>query len=55
MAISPPIKIFYYDKEAGKECVHVLIGYKLGLLEYESVLTGRTVLLTLEEAIKHRI
>jgi len=55
MAISPPIKIFYLDKEAGKECVHVLVGFKLGLLEYESVLTGRTVLLTLEEALKHRI
>ena len=55
MTISPPIKILYYDREAGMECVHVLIGYKLGKLEYESVLTGRTVLLTLEEALKHRI
>ena len=53
--MAPPIKIFYFDKEAGKQCVHILVGYKLGLLEYESVLTGRTVLLTLEEAIKHRI
>jgi len=55
MAVAPPLKILYYDKEAGKECVHALIGYKLGKLEYESVLTGRTVLLTLEEALKHRI
>jgi len=55
MAVAPPIKILYFDKEAGKECVHVLLGWKLGMLEYESVLTGRTVLLTLEEALKHRI
>ncbi|MCS7369087.1 MAG: hypothetical protein NDF57_05195 [archaeon GBS-70-058] len=55
MAIAPPIKILFFDPEAGKECVFVLIGYKLGLLEYESVLTGRTILLTLEEALLHRI
>lgn len=53
MRIAAPLEIIYYDKEAGKECIWVLIGFKLNMAEYESLLTGKTILLTVEEAWKH--
>lgn len=53
MRLAAPLEIIYYDKEAGKECIWVLIGYKMGMAEYESLLTGKTMLLPIDTAWKH--
>lgn len=51
--MSFPLKIKYYDKYAGKECIWYLVSIKLNLGEYQSELTLRTILMPLDQAIKH--
>ncbi len=55
MAIPFPLYIRYWDPVVQRECRWKLIDYKpsYGMAEYESECSGRTVLLTAEEAWKH--
>lgn len=55
MAIPFPLKVILRDPVTGKPCTFVLIDYKpqYGMAEYRSECSGRTVMLTAEEAWAH--
>ena len=55
MTYPAPLKIKDYDPLAGKEAIFILVGAKLGMLEYESIETGYTKLVTFEEALRRAI
>jgi len=50
-----PLKIKLLDPYTGTECIFILIDWKpkYGMAEYESLCSGRTVMLTPQEAWNH--
>ncbi len=50
-----PLKIVLNDPFVGHKCLYVLIDWKpkYGMAEYESTCSGRTVMLTPQEAWEH--